>query len=222
MPPSNAPQVAEAPSPSAPKIRLPGAPKASAPKAIATGPVAPVYTPGQGSDNAGGGAVGPSQLPGSLSGGGGSGRRGQAGSPGGARGGRAGSGGGGRGQYEQYGSPGGGGGRDGVDAIAAPDYGAYMAELQRRIKRNWRPPQAQEDKRVVVNFTINRDGRLLGLSIGRSSGNPDADAAALGAVKLAAPFRSLPAGHKDNDLAIQFTFDYNVYRGSGIGGFSYR
>jgi TonB family protein len=222
LPPSRNPQIAEAPSPTAPKIRLPGAPKASAPKAIATGPVAPTYTPNSGNGTQGeGGQVGPSQLPGALSGGGGSGRQGQAGSPGGARGGRAGSGGGGRGQYEQYGSPGGGRGRDGVDAIAAPDYGAYMSELQRRIKRNWHPPQAQEDKRVVVNFSIDRQGRLLRVSLGRPSGNPDADQAAITAVRMSAPFRALPAGHPDNDLAIQFTFDYNVYRG-GTGGFSYR
>jgi TonB family protein len=225
-PTSNAPPVADVPTPSAPKIRLPGSPssaKLSAPRAIATGPVAPTYTGGQGGSGSGrSGPVGPSQIPGALSGGGGSGQQGRQGQSGsGGHSGRPGSsgGGGGRGHYEQYGSPGGGGGRDGIDAVAAPDYGAYMSELQRRIKRNWHPPQAQEDKRVVVNFSIDRAGRLLGLSIAKSSGYVEADKAALDAVRFSAPFRNLPPGHKDNDLAIQFTFDYNVFRGAG--GFSY-
>jgi TonB family protein len=121
---------------------------------------------------------------------------------------------------DQVGSPGGGGGRPGVDALAAPDYGAYMAELQRRIKRNWRPPSAQEDKRVVVRFTIGRDGRLMTLALQRSSGYSEADQAALSAIKLSAPFRPLPAGHREDDLPIEFTFDYNVYRSGG--GLSFR
>jgi TonB family protein len=210
VPPSRVPQVAEAPSLQAPRIRLPGAPRPAAPRAIATGPVVPSFSHGGGSgsqsqqDNgssSGGGHVGPSQLPGAVSGGGGQGRRGHAGGGGSQGVGPHGTGGqGGRGSHEQFGSPGGGGGRNGVDAIAAPDYGAYMAEL-------------------VVSFNIGRSGRLMGVSVVRSSGHPEADQAAIRAVQMSAPFRGLPAGHPDNDLAIQFTFDYNVYRGAG--GFSY-
>jgi TonB family protein len=213
--PSPKPPKAEAPSapaPTPPAIRFPKAPSPSpVPKPMALGPVSSNY--GAQSGNPGGSrsgsSVGPSQLPGSFSGGGRSGR----GTPGSL------SGSGGRGSYDQSGSSGGGGGRPGVDAIAAPDYGAYMAELQRRIKRNWRPPTAQEDKRVVVQFNIGRDGRLLSLGLAKSSGYPEADAAALNAVRLSAPFRSLPPGHRENDLPIQFTFDYNVFRS---GGFSLR
>lgn len=109
------------------------------------------------------------------------------------------------------GNPGGGGGRPGIDAIKEPDFGPYMRELQRRIKMNWDPPKGNESKRVVLLFKIAKDGRLLTCSVFKSSGLQNADAAALNAVKLAAPFRALPPEFKGSSIDIQFTFDYNVF-----------
>lgn len=109
------------------------------------------------------------------------------------------------------GNPGGGGGRPGIDAIKEPDFGPYMRELQRRIKMNWDPPKGNESKRVVLLFKIAKDGRLLSCSVFKSSGLQNADAAALNAVKLAAPFRPLPPEFKGQSIDIQFTFDYNVF-----------
>ena len=69
----------------------------------------------------------------------------------------------GRGRYSgntagNYGnpSPGNPNGAPGVDAMREPDWGPYMRELQRRIKRNWEPPRGDTSKRVVVLFKINR------------------------------------------------------------------
>lgn len=109
------------------------------------------------------------------------------------------------------GNPGGGGGRPGIDAIKEPDFGPYMRELQRRIKMNWDPPKGNESKRVVLLFKIAKDGRLLSCSVFKSSGLQNADAAAINAVKLAAPFRPLPPEFKGQNIDIQFTFDYNVF-----------
>ena len=109
------------------------------------------------------------------------------------------------------GNPGGGGGRPGIDAIKEPDFGPYMRELQRRIKMNWDPPKGNESKRVVLLFKIAKDGRLLSCSVFKSSGLQNADAAALNAVKLAAPFKPLPPEYKGQSIDIQFTFDYNVF-----------
>ena len=102
-----------------------------------------------------------------------------------------------------YGSP-------GIDAIREPDFGPYMKDLQRRIKMNWDPPKGDQSKRVVLLFTISRDGRLLNVSVYKSSGQTSADNAAINAVKLTAPFRPLPPEFKGNSVDIQFTFDYNV------------
>ncbi|HBH18773.1 MAG TPA: hypothetical protein DDX14_07545, partial [Cyanobacteria bacterium UBA9579] len=85
-------------------------------------------------------------------------------------------------------SPGNPNGSPGIDAIKEPDFGPYMRELQRRIKRNWNPPRGNESKRVVVLFKVSKDGRLLSLSVMNKSGNQEADQAAISAVQLTAPF----------------------------------
>jgi TonB family protein len=104
-----------------------------------------------------------------------------------------------------------------VAAQADVDFGPYMADLQRRIKRAWFPPKGNESKRVVVVFKVHKGGELSNLRLVTSSGVAIADKAALQAVENAAPFRTLPPGASD-DVDIQFTFDYNVFAGGGGGG----
>ncbi len=111
--------------------------------------------------------------------------------------------------------PGNPNGAPGIDAIKEPDFGPYMKELQRRIKMNWDPPKGNESKRVILLFSIARDGRLLNVKVHKSSGLQAADNAAINAVKLTAPFRPLPPEFKGNSVDIQFTFDYNVFGVSG-------
>ncbi len=105
-----------------------------------------------------------------------------------------------------------------VSAQADVDFGPYMADLQRRIKRAWFPPKGNESKRVVVIFKVHRGGELSNLRLDHASGVAIADQAALKAIENAAPFRPLPAGAAD-DVDIQFTFDYNVFSGGGSGLF---
>jgi TonB family protein len=97
------------------------------------------------------------------------------------------------------------------------DFGPYMNELQRRIKRAWKPPRGNESKRVIVTFMIGKNGELSKLAVKGGSGFPLADKAALLAVQAAAPFARLPEGAPPS-VDIEFTFDYNVF---GSGG-SYR
>lgn len=121
-----------------------------------------------------------------------------------------------RGGTGNYGNPGPGNpnGAPGIDTIAAPDFGPYMRDLQRRIKMNWDPPKGNESKRVVLLFKIAKDGRLLSCTVHKSSGLPAADKAAINAVHLTAPFKPLPANFRGSSVDIQFTFDYNVFGGS--------
>jgi TonB family protein len=110
---------------------------------------------------------------------------------------------------------------NGAPSVAAQqdvDFGPYMADLQRRIKRAWFPPRGQENRRVVVVFKIHKEGELSNLRLVTSSGMAGADKAAMSAVENAAPFRHLPEGASD-DVDIQFTFDYNVFTGGGGGHF---
>ena len=132
----------------------------------------------------------------------------------GSPGGQGGSG--GTGRYNQSGSPGGGGGPAGIDALPEPDFGPYISELQRRIKRNWSPPSDNRNKRVVAIFTIARDGRLVGIRIQQSSGVQSADDAAMAAIRASAPFNPLPVNYRGKDIDVQFIFDYTVHSGGNI------
>lgn len=99
---------------------------------------------------------------------------------------------------------------EGIDAAQDVDFGPYMAELQRRVKGNWVPPEQGNPRRSVLRFRISRNGEISNLRVGKTSGNPDTDAAAMNAVCRAAPFRALPAAYKQQYIAIQFTFDINI------------
>ena len=106
--------------------------------------------------------------------------------------------------------PGNPSGPPGIDAIKQPNWGPYMRDLEARIKRNWNPPKGDQSKRVILLFTIGRDGRLLSIKTVKSSGQPLSDVAAKTAVELTAPFKPLPPEYKGNSIDIEFRFDYNV------------
>lgn len=89
------------------------------------------------------------------------------------------------------------------------DFGPYMQELQRRIKRSWFPPRGSETKRVKIRFKVDSLGNPSDAQISESSGVQSCDAAALAALAGAAPFRPLPAG-APSSVDIEFSFDYNV------------
>lgn len=98
-----------------------------------------------------------------------------------------------------------------------PAWGAYMRELQRRIKMNWIPPKNSEKQRVVLLFAIRKDGSLESkdIKVLKSSGDLKCDDAAIQSVILAVPFRPLPAEFKGEKIDIQFTFDSN-FAGASI------
>lgn len=113
----------------------------------------------------------------------------------------------------------------GVDVAEDVDFGPYMAEVTRRIKRNWQPLRSERSKKVVVEFYIARDGMLVNdrgepveLSVNiadavkvlRSSGDRNTDMMAIEAIRLSAPFKPLPPQEKADLVPINFTFDYNV------------
>lgn len=113
----------------------------------------------------------------------------------------------------------------GVDVAEDVDFGPYMAEVTRRIKRNWQPMRSDRSKKVVVEFYIARDGRLVNdrgetvelaaniadsVKVLKSSGDRDTDLAAIEAIRLSAPFKPLPPQEKADVVPINFTFDYNV------------
>lgn len=105
----------------------------------------------------------------------------------------------------------------GLAVKSSADFGPYMARLKQRLRRNWHPPRGKSSKTVEVRFVVDRDGKLLALKINDSSGDADADEAALEAVRISAPFSPLPPDFKGSSIPILFTFDYTVYGSSGAG-----
>lgn len=90
-----------------------------------------------------------------------------------------------------------------------PSFEAYMADLQRRIKRHWYPPKiCTSVPKTVVHFSIDGDGTLKKLRMYKGSGIQIFDSAALKAVENAAPFKPLPAD-TPSTVDIEFTFDFN-------------
>lgn len=212
VPKVEAPAPKPALTPSAPKTTKPNgsfnipAPKTTLPK-VAGPSGGPITGSKTGSGSPSGSSSGKSAVPApsfSPSGAGSAGGRFSPGSSGNA---------GSAGRSGNVGNPGPGNpkGTPGIDAIKEPDFGPYMRDLQRRIKMNWEPPKGNESKRVVLLFTIARDGRLISHRVYKSSGLQAADRAAMHAVELTAPFKPLPPEYKGNSIDIQFTFDYNVF-----------
>ena len=99
-----------------------------------------------------------------------------------------------------------------VAPVKVPDLSAYMAKVQRRITRKWRPPLSDYSTKVVVNYIIKKNGDLGKYSITESSGNSRMDVSATEALQKAAPFPPLPSGYNEDTLEVKFTFDYNVYK----------
>ena len=223
--PVSKPSPIKAPSAAKPQARPVSAPKAPSAPRIATAPKSPfnipvapskapvgtTYRPPASSGTSGGsrsGAGSSSPAPKFSSAGSSASRGGSsAGSSGSKYASRGSSGGYGSGGNPSPGNP---NGTPGIDAIRQPNWGPYMRDLEQRIKRNWSPPKGDSSKRVVITFTIGRDGRLLSHRVTKSSGVPLADRAAMSAIELTAPFRPLPPEFKGQSVPIEFTFDYNV------------
>ncbi len=91
------------------------------------------------------------------------------------------------------------------------DFGPYMADVQRRIKRHWFPPKSDQSSKIKVRFSVNSEGGVSGVKLVRATNVETKDNAALQAVETSSPFRPLPEGAPP-DVCIEFTFDYNVIR----------
>ncbi|MGZ5429390.1 MAG: TonB family protein [Thermoanaerobaculia bacterium] len=85
---------------------------------------------------------------------------------------------------------------------------AYQKKTFERVAAKWKtPPDAEVPpigKKTVVQAAILKDGSLATTEVSMSSGKKGWDAAALKAVKAAAPFDPLPAGFADPSVQVHF------------------
>ena len=80
--------------------------------------------------------------------------------------------------------------------VCARSAAAYVALIVRRLSGARFYEQSREENAqglVVARLTIGQDGRLLALSLARSSGFPGRDRSVSEAIRRAAPFPPLPS-----------------------------
>ena len=96
------------------------------------------------------------------------------------------------------------------------DFGPYMNQVVNRVRVNWYSliPQAarlrQLRGRVVIIFTITKDGTVTNERIVADSGRVPLDRAAEGAILASNPFPRIPDDFDGENLVLQFTFLYNM------------
>lgn len=98
---------------------------------------------------------------------------------------------------------GGAGGEINLGDFCCPE---YLSTLLQVIQRNWNPKQGVAGT-VSVKFTIQRDGRITGIEVARSSGYAILDLAAQRAVALST-LPPLPAAYTNPTLTIHLNFQY--------------
>jgi protein TonB len=97
--------------------------------------------------------------------------------------------------------------------VDAPDFPFhyYLSSIRRKIQARWRPipPGGATDPQVVVvYFRIERNGTITAARVETASGHALYDRAGLRAVMESAPFPPLPAGFRDSELGVHFSFEY--------------
>lgn len=105
----------------------------------------------------------------------------------------------------------------GFNGVGAGDFGSrfswYVEAVQRRISRNWLQstvdPSVMWAPRVVVTFTILRDGSVTNIQIMQSSNNYSVDNSAIRAVRDSSPLDRLPAGYSGSEVHVEFWFDFH-------------
>lgn len=96
------------------------------------------------------------------------------------------------------------------------DFGPYMNQVVNRVRVNWYSliPEAarlrQVRGRVVIIFTITKNGNVEDARIVANSNHQPLDNAAIGAIMASNPFPRIPDDFEGDNLVLQFTFLYNM------------
>lgn len=89
----------------------------------------------------------------------------------------------------------------------------YVEAVQRRISSNWLQstvdPSVVYAPRVIVTFTILRNGSVTNIQITRSSNNYSVDNSAIRAVRDSSPLDRLPPAYAGSEVNVEFWFDFH-------------
>jgi TonB family protein len=95
------------------------------------------------------------------------------------------------------------------------DFRPYLVRILSAVRRNWLaiiPESAKRGRqgKVVIQFAIDRSGKVPKLVIASGSGTEALDRAAVAGISATTPFPPLPAEFAGNEIRLQFVFLYNM------------
>lgn len=91
----------------------------------------------------------------------------------------------------------------------------YMDNMQHTVKANWKPKANTENPiKVVLKYRIYKNGEISNIEVLKSSGDKELDNTAIEAVKKSSPLAELPDALPKNYVDVNFSFDYNIFRGN--------
>jgi periplasmic protein TonB len=104
-----------------------------------------------------------------------------------------------------------------LNGVGGGDFGSrfdwYVRAVQQRISSNWLQstvdPSVSVAPRVIVTFTILRDGSVTNIQITRSSNNNSVDTSAVRAVRESSPLQPLPGAYSGSNVNVEFWFDFH-------------
>lgn len=105
-----------------------------------------------------------------------------------------------------------------VELLSDPmgvDFRPYLIRILSTVKRNWLaviPESAKMGRRgkVVIQFSVSRDGNVPKLIIAMPSGAEPLDRAAVAGISASNPFPPLPTEFRGEQIRLQFSFLYNM------------
>jgi TonB family protein len=95
------------------------------------------------------------------------------------------------------------------------DFKPYLIKVLSSVRRNWFaviPESAKFGRRgkVLIQFSIDREGNVPKLVIAMPSGADALDRAAVAGISASNPFPPLPAEFRGEQIRLQFSFLYNM------------
>lgn len=92
-------------------------------------------------------------------------------------------------------------------SVSAPvDLSSYSEVMHEKIASKWSPPAVDKDAKVVLEFTIQKNGHVIREKVYQSSGNKQIDDSALRALRSASPLPPLPINLGQETLTVKFDF----------------
>jgi TonB family protein len=98
----------------------------------------------------------------------------------------------------------------------AADLRPYLAEILSIVRANWHrviPASAVMGHlhgQTVIEFALDREGRVVKLVVSDPSGSTSLDTAAVAGLSMSNPLPPLPSDYKGFQLRLAFSFDYNI------------